>query len=112
MIVVDDGSNDGTAELMAELRSEPAGRPLPAPAAELREVGRAAGRPSSAHTATSIVLMDADGQDEPEEIPQLLAALDGGLDLVTGRRVQRNDRFVKRHDLAPLQRASPPRSPA
>ena len=56
--------------------------------------------------------MDADGQDEPEEIPGLLAALDGGLDLVTGRRVQRNDRFVKRHDLAALQRASPPRSPA
>ena len=41
--------------------------------------------------------MDADGQDQPEEIPKLLAALDGGLDLATGRRVQRNDRFVKRH---------------
>ena len=41
-------------------------------------------------------MMDADGQDRPEEIPKLLAALDGGLDLVTGRRIQRNDRFVKR----------------
>jgi glycosyltransferase involved in cell wall biosynthesis len=44
-----------------------------------------------------IVLMDADGQDRPEEIPKLLAALDDGLDLATGRRAQRNDRFIKRN---------------
>src|SRR4029077_646541 len=43
-----------------------------------------------------VVLMDADGQDDPGAIPTLLAALDGGLDLVTGRRSQRNDRFIKR----------------
>ena len=45
-----------------------------------------------------VVLMDADGQDDPRQIPRLLAALDGdgGLDLVTGRRAVRNDRFVKR----------------
>ena len=41
--------------------------------------------------------MDADGQDQPEAIPDLLAALEGGLDLATGRRVERNDRFIKRH---------------
>ncbi len=40
--------------------------------------------------------MDADGQDDPHEIPALLARLDGGLDLVTGRRAVRHDRFVKR----------------
>jgi glycosyltransferase involved in cell wall biosynthesis len=44
-----------------------------------------------------IVLLDADGQDQPEEIPKLLHALDGGLDLVTGRRTRRRDRFLKRH---------------
>jgi Glycosyl transferase family 2 len=44
------------------------------------------------------VLMDADGQDDPRQIPRLLAALDADdrLDLVTGRRAVRNDRFVKR----------------
>ena len=41
--------------------------------------------------------MDADGQDDPDELPRLLAALDGGLDLVTGRRAVRNDRFIKRN---------------
>ena len=50
-----------------------------------------------------IVLMDADGQDQPEEIPKLLAALDGGLDLATGRRAQRNDRFIKRNTSRDLQ---------
>ena len=44
-----------------------------------------------------IVLMDADGQDDPKEIPRLLAELDSGLDLVTGRRAIRNDRFIKRN---------------
>ncbi len=63
-----------------------------------------------AHGRT-IVLMDADGQDQPEAIPELLAALDGGLDLATGRRVQRNDRFVKRTPRGSTT-ASPRRSPA
>ncbi len=43
------------------------------------------------------VMMDADGQDEPREIPALLAKLDEGFDLVTGRRATRQDRFLKRH---------------
>ena len=43
------------------------------------------------------VMMDADGQDEPREIPALVAKLDEGFDLVTGRRATRQDRFLKRH---------------
>jgi glycosyltransferase involved in cell wall biosynthesis len=43
-----------------------------------------------------VVLMDADGQDDPTELPKLLAELDTGVDLVTGRRAVRHDRFVKR----------------
>ena len=43
------------------------------------------------------VMMDADGQDEPREIPSLIAKLDDGFDLVTGRRETRQDRFLKRH---------------
>jgi glycosyltransferase involved in cell wall biosynthesis len=45
-----------------------------------------------------VVLMDADGQDDPSQIPRLLAALDAdeSVDLVTGRRAVRHDRFVKR----------------
>ena len=42
-------------------------------------------------------MMDADGQDDPAELPLLLARLDDGADLVTGARTVRNDRFVKRN---------------
>ena len=43
-----------------------------------------------------VLLMDADGQDDPNEIPSLLQHLDAGVDLVTGRRATRRDRAVKR----------------
>ena len=43
-----------------------------------------------------VILMDADGQDDPHEIPAMLDAIEGGLDLVTGRRAIRRDRLVKR----------------
>jgi glycosyltransferase involved in cell wall biosynthesis len=96
LVVVDDGSHDGTAELMAELGKQHA---------ELRllRLRRNYGKSTALqagfdHTRGDvIVLMDADGQDQPEEIPKLLRALDGGLELATGRRAQRSDRFVKRH---------------
>jgi glycosyltransferase involved in cell wall biosynthesis len=96
VLVVDDGSHDGTAELMAELRKS-------RPSVRYLRLRRNYGKSTALQTGferahgRTIVLMDADGQDQPESIPQLLAALDGGLDLATGRRVQRNDRFVKRH---------------
>jgi glycosyltransferase involved in cell wall biosynthesis len=44
-----------------------------------------------------VVLMDADGQDDPAELGKMLAALDDGYDLATGRRAVRNDRFIKRN---------------
>jgi glycosyltransferase involved in cell wall biosynthesis len=96
VLVVDDGSRDATAELMAGLSTKH--RSL-----RYLRLRRNHGKSTALQTGLeaargrTIVLMDADGQDRPEEIPKLLAALDGGLDLVTGQRVRRNDRFVKRH---------------
>jgi glycosyltransferase involved in cell wall biosynthesis len=43
-----------------------------------------------------IVTLDADLQDDPAELPRLLAALDGGLDLVSGWKVARQDPISKR----------------
>ena len=41
--------------------------------------------------------MDADGQDDPGELPRMVKTLeDEDLDLVTGRRAHRNDRAAKR----------------
>lgn len=96
VLVVDDGSRDGTAELMGELRRH---RPSVRYLRLRRNYGKSTALQAGFERARGdkIVLIDADGQDQPEEIPKLLAALDDGLDLATGRRVQRNDRFIKRH---------------
>jgi dolichol-phosphate mannosyltransferase len=100
VVVVDDGSTDGTHELMHGLRST-----------EVvylrlrRNGGKSAALSAGLARAKGefVVLMDADGQDDPNEIPGLVAALEGRgvdpegpVDLVTGRRAVRHDRFVKR----------------
>jgi Glycosyl transferase family 2 len=96
LLVVDDGSHDGTVELMAELGKRH-------PELRLLRLRRNHGKSTALQAGFDhargavIVLMDADGQDQPEEIPKLLEALDLGLDLATGRRAERSDRFVKRH---------------
>ncbi len=94
IVVVDDGSSDGTRGVMTELRS-----------ADVRSIRLRRNSGKSAALSIGIehvhgeyvALMDADGQDDPEELPRLLAHLgEARLDLVTGRRSVRNDRFVKR----------------
>jgi len=49
-----------------------------------------------AATGDVVITMDADLQDDPEEIPNLLAKLDEGFDLVSGWKKKRYDPFVKR----------------
>lgn len=45
---------------------------------------------------TTIVVMDCDLQDVPEEIPVLLAAMKDGVEVVLGQRVDRQDSWTKR----------------
>jgi glycosyltransferase involved in cell wall biosynthesis len=96
VLVVDDGSTDGTPKVM---------RALCADFPQLRSIRlrRNAGKSAALAIGFDLarndifVMMDADGQDEPREIPKLVAKLDEGFDLVTGRRATRQDRFLKRH---------------
>lgn len=99
VLVVDDGSTDKTREVMIDLAQRHAG-------VELLSLGRNFGKASAlrrgfdialAAGAEVVVMMDADGQDDPSELPLLLARLEDGADLVTGARTVRNDRFVKRN---------------
>jgi glycosyltransferase involved in cell wall biosynthesis len=96
VVVIDDGSHDDTAGAMAELGTRH-------PELRLLRLRRNYGKSTALQAGFDhargevIVLMDADGQDQPEEIPKLLEALDAGLDLATGRRAERSDRLVKRH---------------
>ncbi len=99
VLVVDDGSTDDTGEVVAELASTWPGIELETlrhnqgkAAALQRGFGRAL-----EGGAEVVVMMDADGQDDPDELPKLVARLEAGADLVTGARLMRQDRFVKRN---------------
>jgi glycosyltransferase involved in cell wall biosynthesis len=99
VLVVDDGSRDRTPEVMAALMAAHACVHVDR---SVRNRGKAAAMQRGfalalEEGATAIVMMDADGQDDPEELPRLVARLDEGFDLVTGARVERHDRFIKRH---------------
>jgi dolichol-phosphate mannosyltransferase len=95
VVVVDDGSTDGTAAAVRALRDHH-------PAVRLVRLRRNRGKSAALSAGLErvegdvIVLMDADGQDDPGQIGRLLEAVDGGLDLVTGRRSVRHDRIAKR----------------
>lgn len=94
IVIVDDGSTDGTRTTMTDLRS---------PQVRYIRLRRNSGKSAALAVGLehvdgeAIVLMDADGQDDPAEIAKLLDALDDGYDLATGRRAVRNDRFIKRN---------------
>jgi len=99
VLVVDDGSRDATPEVMAKLV---ANHDRVEVDRSVRNRGKAAALQRGFARAieagaTAVVMMDADGQDDPAELPRLVAQLDQGFDLVTGARVERNDRFIKRH---------------
>jgi len=96
LVFVDDGSRDGTAERVRAARERD-------PRVKLvrlrRNFGKAAALSAGFdHCSGRLVLtMDGDLQDDPEEIPRLLAALeDGQLDLVSGWKRTRRDPVSKR----------------
>jgi undecaprenyl-phosphate 4-deoxy-4-formamido-L-arabinose transferase len=90
LIVVDDGSQDGTWAIAERLvAAEP-----PVRAVRLK---RNFGQHPAMHAGLSrargdiIVTMDADLQNVPEDLPKLIAAVEGGADVASGRRRGRED---------------------
>ena len=86
VILVDDGSTDGTGELAAR---EGADWPNLTVVRHRTNLGKTeAMLTGAAHTdRTFVVLFDADLQHLPDEIPRFLARLHDGWDMVTGRKV-------------------------
>jgi undecaprenyl-phosphate 4-deoxy-4-formamido-L-arabinose transferase len=90
LIFVDDGSTDGTWGEVERLR-----------AADERVRGvrfkRNFGQHPAMHAGLArargdvVVTMDGDLQNPPEDIPKLVAAVEGGADVASGRRVRRKD---------------------
>jgi glycosyltransferase involved in cell wall biosynthesis len=95
VVFVDDGSTDRSLEVLHHLH-ETADNVV---VVHLRRnFGKAAALKAGFLEARgeTIVTIDADLQDDPAEIPQLLAKLDEGFDLVSGWKTRRNDPFLRR----------------
>jgi glycosyltransferase involved in cell wall biosynthesis len=95
VIVVDDGSRDGSFEcLKAVHAADPRWRII----RFRRNFGQTAGFAAGFAAARGAVVItsDADLQNDPRDIPQLLAKMDEGFDIVSGWRVHRKEPFFSR----------------
>jgi glycosyltransferase involved in cell wall biosynthesis len=94
-VFVDDGSTDGSFAALTRLHAS-------APNLKVvrlrRNFGKAAALAAGFRHADGelVVTIDADLQDDPAEIPRLLAKLDEGFDLVSGWKTQRRDPLRRR----------------
>jgi glycosyltransferase involved in cell wall biosynthesis len=96
IIYVDDGSRDGTDRVIEKLC---AGEPRAKGILLSRNFGKSAALATGfkAVQGEYVCTLDADLQDDPAELPKLFAALEGGLDLVSGWKVKRLDPWSKRY---------------
>ncbi len=95
LILIDDGSQDGSSELMAELHAEDGTLKVLRFRRNFGQTAALAAGFEYAH-GDVIVSLDGDLQNDPVDIPRLLAKLDEGYDLVNGWRVKRQDPFLSR----------------
>jgi len=97
VIFVDDGSTDDSLEVLRQIKSQD-------PSVRVIRLGRNSGQTAALAcgfakaTGDVIIAMDADGQNDPADIPRLLAKLDEGYDLASGWRTERwqDERFTRR----------------
>jgi undecaprenyl-phosphate 4-deoxy-4-formamido-L-arabinose transferase len=90
LVYVDDGSSDGTFATLEELHAAD-------PRVRAVRFKRNFGQHPAMHAGLSrargeiLVTMDGDLQNLPEDIPKLVAAVDSGYDVASGRRAARHD---------------------
>lgn len=95
IVLVDDGSSDRTLEILLEIaRRDARVRPFPF----RRNYGQTAAMAAGFAEARGeiVISMDGDLQNDPDDIPRLLAKLDEGFDVVQGWRKNRQDKYWSR----------------
>jgi glycosyltransferase involved in cell wall biosynthesis len=96
LILVDDGSNDGSLAVSEELATKDQEH------VRLLEFRRNFGQTAAIAAGIDhaqgevVVLIDADLQNDPADIPLLLQKIDEGYDVVSGWRAERKDNYIKR----------------
>lgn len=96
VIFVDDGSRDSSPDMLEKIVDEDPEHFLLI--CLRRNFGQTAAIAAGIDHASGniIVLMDADMQNDPADIPALVEKIDEGYDVVSGWRIQRKDKFITR----------------
>ncbi len=94
-VFVDDGSSDGSFRLLAQAAQTD---PSLSVVRFRRNFGQTAALQAGLDLARGkkVVMMDADLQNDPADIPAMLGKLDEGYDLIAGWRANRQDAFLNR----------------
>jgi glycosyltransferase involved in cell wall biosynthesis len=95
IIYVDDGSSDGSTAILQEMAKED---PRVRVVEFRRNFGQTAAMNAGIHLASGdvIVTIDADMQNDPADVPMMIAELENDCDLVHGWRRDRQDALVTR----------------
>lgn len=95
ILFIDDGSTDDSWSVMSKLAHDYAGLVLPVRLR--RNFGKTTALDIAFNKARGdiVITLDADLQDDAAEIPKILDKLNGGYDVVSGWKVQRNDPLSK-----------------
>lgn len=95
VVFVDDGSTDGSTELLRQLAAENSRVVVIQFRRNHGQTAAFAAGFDYAHGRT-ILTIDADRQNDPADIPKLIAKLNEGFDVVNGWRQNRQDAFLMR----------------
>ncbi len=94
IVTVDDGSTDASVQILKELRQQDARLRI---VRFSRNFGQSPALYAGLEKARGqyVVMLDADLQNYPEDIPKLVARLDEGYDMVSGYRANRQDSLFR-----------------